>query len=455
MRSQSPSMLLCAVLTAIAAAPTANFADGQELPAPAAVPASSPPAVVHLTLAEAKQRALSSSKLLSLAAMNAHSKAFAIKAMRADYFPKISANALFVHFSDDLGSVLTINGRARQLLGFPPFTASVAVLDQNSAYVNVGAVQPITDLLKVRQGVRIAQADAGIAQAELEKGTRELISGVEQLYWGLLAARKIQAGANEALQGAQTLVKVVPKKGSLEAHIALVEARQGVQAIDKQVADVQEQLDALLGLPLCTTLDLEEPPLPVLPFHCADDAVSLALANSPDIRSAQQTICKAEAALKAGKLDYMPSIGAVGGYLNQQFADYIQPNIGYVGVVGSWTLVDWGKRRNVVRERRCLVEMATVKLRQTQDEVRQKAVKLFREVAEAEDALKTAQEMAQLRKEAAQKATTPEAMGNPAALEKLLKATTDAATAGVDLIKADLTYRSAFVQLMSLVGQQQ
>src|SRR5438067_13800770 len=83
------------------------------------------------------------------------------------------------------------------------------------------------------------------------------------------------------------------------------------------------QLTGLLDLPLCTTLELVEPPLPGLPFRCADEVIGLALADSPEIREAQHTIAKARAAVAAGKLDYVPSIAAVGGYANQSAADYV------------------------------------------------------------------------------------------------------------------------------------
>jgi outer membrane protein TolC len=247
------------------------------------------------------------------------------------------------------------------------------------------------------------------------------------------------------VQGAELLAKTQ----LLEARTALVEARQGLQDADKQLADLQEQLNALLDLPACTTLELVEPPLPALPYRCADEVIGLALAASPDVHEAQATIQKAQAALAAGKLDYVPSVALMGGYSNQQAADYVQPNIGFVGAVATYTFIDWGKRRNVIRERQNLVAMATLKLQQTEDDVRQKAQKAFREVAETQQALKTAQELSQLRAEAVKQATTPEAMRNPAAL---IKASKDEALAAVEAIKAELAYRQAYVQLMSLLG---
>src|SRR5262249_30139668 len=126
-------------------------------------------------------------------------------------------------------------------------------------------------------------------------------------------------------------------------------------------------------------------------------------------------------------------------------------DIGYVGVVGKYTFVDWGKRRNVIRERKDLVAMASLKLGQTQDEVRQKAVKTFREVGDTQNALKLAQEMLEVRKEAEKKATTPEAMRAPTARRAASRAR---APAEVDLIKADLAYRMAYTNVMTLVGKQ-
>jgi outer membrane protein TolC len=392
--------------------------------------------------------------LINLAGLNVDSKGYAVRAAQADYFPKVIGTAVYLHFNDELGEVITTKTRTitgplgRPLASFGGKVFQLPVVNQDTTLADIGALQPITDLLKVRQGVRIAQADREIAQAELEAGVRKLVSGVEQLYWGLLAARRIQAGAVEGLRGAE----LVAKTGTVEARTALVESRQAVQQVDQQIADLQEQLNALLDLPLCTTLDLVEPPMPVVPFHCCDDAVAQALANSPEVRQAEQTVVKALAALAAGKLDFVPSIAVTGGFLKQTAADYIQQDIGYIGVFGSYTFFDGGKRRAVIHERQDLVGMATLKMQQTQDDVRQKAVKAFREVAETQVALGTAQEMVGLRKEAEKLATTPEAMRNPAALAALLEATKNRMLAEVDAIKADLAYRQAYVNLMTLVG---
>ena len=73
----------------------------------------------------------------------------------------------------------------------------------------------------------------------------------------------------------------------------------------------------------------------------------------------------------------LPNIAVVGGYANQTAASYMQQDIGFVGVVGSYTFFEWGKRRNTVRGGENLVALAKLKVQQTQDEVRQKALKPY------------------------------------------------------------------------------
>jgi outer membrane protein len=417
----------------------------EQPPANAPHSANGPAPVYRLTLDEIKQRVLADNKLLHLAALNVQSKGYATRAAQALYFPQIIGNEVYSHFNSDLGTVLATKGRTVKgpkgtpLATLPANAINVSVLNQDTAFTTVAALQPITDLLKVRQGVKIAQADQQIAQAQLEQGRRELLSGVEQLFWGLLTAQRLRAGALAAAGGIEALAKT----GNLEARTALVEGQQALQQVSNQIADLSEQLAILLDVPTCTEFELVEPPLPVAPVKCADEAVSLALANSPEIREAEQTIAKARAAVKAAKLDYVPSIVAVGGWTNQQAMDYVQTNIGYMGVTASYTFSDGGKRRNTIHEREQLVAMANLKVQQTQDEVRQKTLKAFREYEEGEKTIKLAGALVEVRKEAEKNAKDPATK---------FKAANDLATAQVDFVKADLAHRIAYVKLMSLIG---
>jgi outer membrane protein TolC len=411
--------------------------------------------VQRLTLDEAKARVVANSKLLGLAALNVEGKGYATRAMRASYFPQVIGTSVYFRFNDDLGHVLTTPGRTisgprgRPIAGIPALTIEVPVINENTEFTTIAAVQPITALLKVRQGVKAAIADEQIAQAQLDKGRRELLSGTEQLFWGLLAVGRIRTGAAAAVAGAEMIAKA--PGAPVEVRLALAEARQALQKVEAQLADLQEQMNLLLDQPPCTALELVEPPFPVSPLKCADEAVGLALAASPEVREAVQNVLKAQAGLAANKVDYLPNVAVVGGYANQTMASYIQQDIGYVGVTASYTFVDWGKRRNTIRGSQNLIALASLKVQTTEDEVRQKTLKAFRELQQTHAAIGAAQAMVQLRKEAEKKETTPAALTNPGPLLAASKASLEAE---IELIKANLAYRTAYVELMALLGHQ-
>src|SRR5262249_425649 len=155
-------------------------------------------------------------------------------------------------------------------------------------------------------GVKAAKADEEIAQAQLEKGRRELLSGTEQLFWGLLAVQRIRAGAAEAVAAAEKLAAM--PQAPVEVRLALAEGRHALQQGDAQLPALQEQMGFLLDLPTCPRLELVEPPVPVVAVRCADEAVTLALASSPDFREAELNVVRAEAGVKAAKVDYLPNI---------------------------------------------------------------------------------------------------------------------------------------------------
>jgi outer membrane protein len=421
------------------AASTPTLVTAQETVSNLPQPTNDAPSTLTLTLEEARQRALANNKLLQLATLNVQAKEYATAAVRADYFPKVMGNVVYFHFDKPLGQVLTTKGRP--VLGIPPVAINVSVLNQNSPLSTVYVAQPITALLKVRQGVIIGRADEVIAQADVEKARRAIANGVDQLYLGLLAAQQIRAGASQAVKGGEQLAA---KIDTAAAQTALLEAKQALQAAEDQIADIEAQLNSLLDLPACTKLALEELPLPEAPLACADDAIGQALAASPEVRAAEQDVVKAHAALKAAKVDYLPNVAVMGGYANQEVASYIQQNIGYVGVVGSYTFFEWGKKKKVVHQWETTVTMAQVKLQQTQQDVRDKAQKAFREFDQDQGKLKDSRAMIELRKQAQKEATTP---------KDIMDAAKATLLAEVDLVKNEMAFRVAHAQLMTLIGK--
>jgi outer membrane protein TolC len=307
----------------------------------------------------------------------------------------------------------------------------------------VTALQPITALLKVQQAVKAADADQQIARSQVEEADRAIASGVEQLYCGLLAADKILVGARAAAGAAAAQQMAAGRPLSIEAQIVAVQGKQATQAVASQQADLQEQLNGLLGLPLCTGLELVDLP-PLCPtITCADQAVSLALAHSPAILQADWTAAKAEVAVKVAKVDWLPDVAVLGGYVSNDGINVIQHDVGYVALTANMPIFEGFKRIHAVREAESVVAMARMKACQTRDEVRLKARKAYREFYEAMEATQTAQEMLLVRQEAQRKAATP---------DDAIKAASEIMKAQAAIVQAEATCRVAYAKLLNVAG---
>ncbi len=404
------------------------------------VVSASTPAVHRLTLKDARQLALGNKNLV-LARMNVAEKGHATAAARKDYLPKVLGIDTFFHFNDDLGSVVTAQRGGLGILAPGTITANSAVLKQNSNLASVMVAQPVTKLIAVNAAVQLARADQNAAEAQLDKGTRDVLSGVTQAYHGLLGAQRIQ-GALE-LQ-ANVLEQLLLAKPLPEVRIGLVETRQGLVQVRGQVRELTEQLNDLLNLPACTVLELVDPVPAELALGCAEHAVALAVTCNPEVRAAQQGVAKAEAAMKLARMAYLPDINVIGGYANQTVAGYIQPNIGFVGVTGSYTFFEWGRKRDVIRQREMDISLAHQNVQVVMDKVQLEARKAFGGYEDARDTYRLAGDMVQARKDA------EKAMTGPAAIQ----AKGDSAKAELEYMKAEIAYRIARTQLAAVVGRE-
>ena len=162
--------------------------------------------------------------------------------------------------------------------------------------------------------VEIARADEQIAQSQLAKGTRELLSGVSQVFYGLNAAQRIEGALQLQANYAEQLSRSVP---SAEVRVALIETRQALNQVHGQAADLAEQLVHLIGLPAGTVLELEDPMPPAPPVHSADEAAGLALTSCPQVQEAMATSRKADGALQVARSEWLPDVNIFGSYFNQ------------------------------------------------------------------------------------------------------------------------------------------
>jgi outer membrane protein TolC len=410
------------------------------MPIPPPAMAPSAPGTYHLTFEQAKQSALAHNSELVVGRLNLQEKVLATSAAKRDYLPKFVANVAYLRFTDNLGKVLTVKTGRLGLL--PPGTVPLeaAVLNQNTSVTALSVVQPITKLILVNAAVRIATADALIAQAQLDKGTRELLSGVAAAFYGLSGAQRIETALSAQSNYLGTLVAANPKP---DFRIAQIQAEQALVEVRSQIADVTEQLNALIGFPAGSILVLVDPLPPAPSVSSADEAAAVAVSQNPQILEAMAGVQKARGAMTVAMADYLPDINVFGSYFNQTAANYIQPNFGAFGVIGSWTIFEWGKKRQVKNQRATTIALAEANVRATIEKVALEARQAYIAYEKSRQTMVLAQDMAQARSDAAKELRQPAAA---------MEAQSAAAKAELEAMQAEIAYRVAAAQLSGLIG---
>jgi outer membrane protein TolC len=426
-----------AILLSAAFAPALVVAQEARLPGPI----QTAPGVYRLSLDEAKSRALALNRDLTLARLAVQEKSIATSAAKTDYFPKVLGNVSYLHFNQNLGDVVTVQRGRFGILPPGTTTRAINVLNQDSTLGSFTVAQPITKLILVNAAVKLAGADAVIAQAQLDKGTRDLLSGVAQAFYGLQGAREIEGAL--AMQ-AGYLGQAVQADPRPEVRVALIEVQQGLLQARTQAADLNEQLDNLLCYPAGTILMPDDPLPPAIPVHSADDAARMALACNPQVIEARATLDKARAGLQAANEEFLPDLLVFGSYFNQTAAPSIQQNIGAIGVTGSYTFVDWGKRRKVKFQRETQIAQARLNIQATTDKVVLEARRAYLDYEQTQQALALAADMIRAR------ADFETGLKDPAALQAAKAAT---AKAGLDQLQAEIAYRVASAKLAGAIGE--
>jgi outer membrane protein TolC len=358
----------------------------------------------------------------------------------SDYFPKIGSTLTNFHFNKFMGQEVTIQ---RPIAG-GTVTTGLPLAGKDQTLVAVTAAQPVTPLFKLHEVVNIARTDETVARAKAGMPI-ETASNVEKTYYGLLVAqRQLEVARADAgtLRNKRLIASNAPVappgdgKDGAEAAKALVIA-------NSKVEELTASLDLLLGYAVDTELELV-PPVTQMEEISLKEAADRAMAANPEVVEAEQTVVKARAASRLSKLDYVPDIAVMGGYVyNSNAVPLLPRDFSFIGIMGSYNVFDFGKREHAIKERNAQVSMAETALELTKAKVAAAVKTSYFEMDRSRQLTELAQRLS---------AAIP--------LEKVSYAkddpelVTSRAKVEVEMFQADLAYRQALTQLKTLMGEQ-
>jgi outer membrane protein TolC len=333
-----------------------------------------------LTLQDAQARALAASKLSELANLGVKGARQRREGVQADYLPKVGAHLVNLHFNKSMGKLIALVDQ--------PF-GGLRFLDKDLTVVSAKAIQPVTPIFQIRQAVRLARADERIAQAKADAAAAAVKSSVQSAYFALLIAQRQQVAAEARSRNADSPVRLA------STAAATAKSDKALAATNDRVEEFTEALRELIGGARGVTYELLPPPL-------IDEAVdngpvpALGIERNPDVVEAREGVVKASAALKVAKLNYMPEVVGVGGYVFQNAIPIIRRDFSYIGIMATWNVYDFGKRERLLAEGQTQLRMAELNLELVRAKVVAKSAKASADVESARRMLRLARRVVKM-----------------------------------------------------------
>jgi outer membrane protein TolC len=407
------------------------------------------PGALRITLEETQARAVSTHALI-LAEAGADAARHHRKAAQADYFPKVGAYLVNIHYNKFMGDTIQLFAR-RALI--PTVSRAVPLFDKDQTFVGPTVTQPLTPLFKVHQAVRIARADERIARAKAIAASHQLVADVERAYFELLIAQRRQAEAEANIEMAERKLQIasvattppIGLDGMKEPETALLEAKRALLAASDKVTELTNSLTSLTGLPEDTRLELVPPPGEIETTSPMQNLQKPrpAAAYNPEIVEAEEVVVKAKAAHRLAELEYVPDAVVTGGYMFQTGIPILPDDFSWIGAIATWTIFDFGKRERTIKERGAQVTMAKANLELVRAKAAAGAQKAVMDVDRTRRILELTRQIVSM-----QRAMTPRNRDpGPAAKAALAKAE-------AEMFQAELDYRTACAQMTLVIGEQ-
>lgn len=430
---------------------------------PRVAEAQDSPAV--LTLDEAIHLAIANNRPLKIAMLDTEKSRWQVAEVKSKRLPSFSGTVLGsqllneVGFNFPAGAFGTIPGVGP----FPSADTRVTTPRQPVAYVVGQAKQPLSQLYKIQLAVRAQELGGTIATEKARAERQNLVKDVKQAYYSVLQTESELEAAEANVKQYDELDRVVLQRVSQEA--ALQSASLEVKAkfanekfklleLQDTLESRKEYLNLLLGRDIRTEFRAE--PLPATSFEEIDLklAQGRALAQRTEIRQAELNMRQAEYDRRMAKADYIPDLGVAFNYASNFNVDVLPRNMTSIGFEIKWEPWDWGRRKDIVNQKKVTETQAHTQLYEAQSHVLIDVNNRFRKLHESRVMIAVA-EAGRAAAQQKLREVTDEYRQESVLLSDVLRQQAAAAGASDDYQKALLSFWSAKSEFEKSLGEDQ
>ena len=348
-----------------------------------------------LSLDAAVSAALQSNRMIANASLDVGKAEDETAATKAQRLPTLSLNI----FGSKLLEPVEFTFKEGVFGTFPntgPIPAQDTKIETPTRFVGIGearVTQPLSQQYKLGLGIHAQQLGEEVAREQLRAERQAIVSSVRKAYYGLLHGESALAAAQESLNAAHEIERVIRQRfeagaaleaDHLEARARLAHAEYEVLAAENSLTSQKEQLNQYLGRDI--SMDFRAVPLPKPSLTEEDLAAARerALDRRPEARTARLKVTQAEYNWKLQKADWIPNVSLMLSYVRlQSFDPFVPQNIFSFGLFLQWDVLDWGRRRHQAQEKEKTLMQASNAARETEAQTKVEVARLFRSLKEA------------------------------------------------------------------------
>jgi outer membrane protein len=418
--------------------------------------------VKKLTITEAVDLALQQNRMVKIARLQVQENQEKKATAKSLYFPTLKNESNVLHISElqNITIPTASFGVIPGVIAFPPRDIAIDQGKQTLITSGTSLVQPLTQLLRIRQENKIAQAEVAASQSEVRKAEVDVALKVHEMYYTVLVAELNRRAAQEKIAFAEKDLQesaddvrngAALKVAEIGSQAGLLESKHSLLTVELQIADLNAQFNDLLGLPLDTKLELDPEVKTEVLLPAKDQCLRMAWAENPEIRSAEETVRKAGAAVGAARTKFIPDVTAFARHSYQNGVPFLVHNFGTVGINMSYDIFDFGRRRAEVRQHEAQLRKAEENLERLKDEVAVQVERTYNKLQRTKNMVEVAQQLVTLRAEGERLASNQFRQG-VVLVSQQRKAGAEVYKAQADLLQANLAYVLARAELDRTIG---
>jgi len=354
-----------------------------------------------LTLKEAIQIGIDNNRSLKIATLEVDKSRWQIAETKTQRLPSFSTTVLASQLLTEVDFTFK-----KGAFGDFPSTGPIPNKDTQittprrpAAYVVGQATQPLSQLYKIHLGVRLQELNSQLSSEKARAQRQTIVNEVKQAYYAVLQSESALQATQVNVEQYRELDRVVLQRLALEAVLKSDSMDVKAKLAHEQYTLVQlrntldsrkEYLNHLLGRDIRTDFTVEKVPDAAIEEVDLKVAQERALMQRPEIKQAELSARQAEYNRRLASADYIPDVGIALNYLSPFNVEVLPKNVTSLGLELKWEPWDWGRRKDVVNQKKIVETQAQAQLRETQSKVLMDVNSRFRKLEESRMLLEVA-----------------------------------------------------------------